>query len=185
MLDPAILHLHVIDGPIMRLHRWHNFTFIWFEKPPASINKLKTCISDIQGWMINNKLKINHSKSSFHKKHRLHIIWIRFFWHHSSLMSLYFIWAYILYFYWMFMQIILNCIGYLDLNLLLLNRYYVGRFSNGIVRCWCYELVCTIVWDSCVQEFQDVFVFWDVVYVCLQNSVGECCVCNSDSSTKL
>ena len=31
----------------------------------ASTNKLKTCISDVRAWMINNKLGINDKKPEF------------------------------------------------------------------------------------------------------------------------
>ena len=35
------------------------------KKSFASINKLKTCTSDVRAWMINNKLRINDRKTEF------------------------------------------------------------------------------------------------------------------------
>ena len=43
----------------------NNLTFFLFKKTYASINNLKTCISDVRTWMINNKLKINDKKRNF------------------------------------------------------------------------------------------------------------------------
>ena len=35
------------------------------KEPLTSLRKLSNCISDIRVWMINNKLKVNHSKTKF------------------------------------------------------------------------------------------------------------------------
>ena len=63
----AILRYHSICYHSIGYHIYADDTQLYisfkYNTPLASLIKLNNCISDIRVWMINNELKINHSKT--------------------------------------------------------------------------------------------------------------------------
>ena len=70
VLGPLKICLYLLLlGAILRYHIYADDTQLYISfkcnTPLAYLIKLNNCISDIRVWMINNKLKINDSKTEF------------------------------------------------------------------------------------------------------------------------
>ena len=52
---------------ICSLRRWHTDIYLFLSKadPEMSLSLVQQCLQDFSGWMIANKLKLNHDKTEF------------------------------------------------------------------------------------------------------------------------